>query len=114
MIPHTRTILRPAAPHKHHAVLLDIVSLAGDVRRHDGPRRQLDTRRLALARVGLLGPHDADSQAHALEGRAVRVGQGRGDGVACSLALADASQDLVEGCLRGGSRGEGAEDGEKW
>lgn len=106
MIPHTRTILRPAAPHQHHAVLLDVVPLAGDVRRDDGPRRELDTRRLALSGIGLLGPHDADTETHALERGAVRVGEGRGDGVASALALADAAEDLVEGCLRGGRRRE--------
>lgn len=111
MIPHTGTILRPAAPHEHHAVLLDVVPLAGDVGRDDGARRELDTRRLALARVGLLGPDDADAEADALERGAVRVGEGRGDGVAGALALADAAEDLVEGCLRGGRRGECAEEG---
>lgn len=101
MIPHTRTILRPAAAHQHDRVLLDIVALARDVGGDDGARRQLDTRRLALARVGLLGPHDAHAQAHALLRRVVRVGQRRRDGVAGALALARAAEDLVE---RGAAR----------
>lgn len=78
------------------------MSLTRDIRRHDRPGRELHTRRLSLTRVGLLRPHDADTQAHALEGRAVRVGQRGGHGVARSLALSDAAQDLVEGGLGGG------------
>lgn len=93
-------------------MLLDIVSLTGDVRRDDGARRELDTGRLSLARVGLLGSDDADSQAHALERRAVRVGQGRGDGVARALALADAAEDLVE--RRGEGRCGGEAAGQGW
>lgn len=103
MISHTRTILRPPTSHKHHTMLLDIMSLARNIRRDDRPRRKLHTRRLALAGIGLLRPHDAHAQTDALQGRAVRVGQRGGDGVARSLALSDAAQDLVEGGLRGGS-----------
>lgn len=79
------------------------MALARDIRRNNRPRRKLHTRRLALTRVWLLRPHDAHTQTDALEGRAVRVGQRGGDGVARSLALSDAAQDLVEGGLRGGS-----------
>lgn len=84
-------------------MLLDIMSLARDIRRNHRARRKLYTRRLALARIGLLRPHDAHTQTNAFQGRAVRVRQRGGDGVARSLALSDATQDLVEGGLRGGS-----------
>lgn len=103
MISHTRTILRPPSPHKHHTMLLDIMSLARDIRRNHRARRKLHTRRLALTGIGLLRPHDTDTQTNALEGRAVRVGQRGGDGVARALSLSDAAQDLVKGGLRGGS-----------
>lgn len=95
MISHTRTILRTSTTHQDDAVLLNIVALAGEVRSDEGARGKLDTGRLALARVGLLGPDDADTQADSLEDRAPRVGEGRRDGVAGALALADAAQDLV-------------------
>lgn len=49
MVPHTGTILTPPAAHQDDAVLLDVVPLAGDVRRDDLARRQAHTRRLALA-----------------------------------------------------------------
>lgn len=111
MVPHTGAILRTPAAHEHDAVLLDVVSLAGDVGGDDGARGQLDTSRLALARVGLLGADHAHAQAHALERRAARVGQCRRDGVARALALADAAEDLVQRCRAGGSRREGAEGG---
>lgn len=61
MIPHTRTILGSPTTHKHNAVLLDIMTLAGYVGRDDSARGKLDTSRFALARVRLLGAHDADS-----------------------------------------------------
>ena len=101
MVPHTRTILRPPTSDEHDTVLLDVVTLAGDVRRNDVPAAQLDTGNLALSGVGLLGTHDTDTQAHALLRRALRGGQGRGGGVARALALAAAAKNLVEGCRTG-------------
>lgn len=106
MVPHTRTILRSSAADQDHAVLLDVVALAGDVGRNDSARRELDTGRLSLARVGLLGLDDTDTQADALEGRAVCVGQGGRDGVASALALAAAAEHLVDGGRAGGCCGK--------
>lgn len=103
VISHTGTILRSTSSNKNHTVLLNIMSLARDIRRNNRTRRELHTSRLSFTRVGLLRSHDTDTQTHALESRAVRIGQRRGDGVACSLALSNAAQDLVEGGLRGGS-----------
>jgi hypothetical protein len=76
-------------------MLLDIMTLARHICRHHGARRKLDTRRLALARVGLLGPHDAHAQTDALLCGIVRVGECRGDGVAGAFALACTAEDLV-------------------
>lgn len=105
MIPHTRTILRPPTPHQHNTVLLDVVTLAGDVRRDLRPARQLHTRDLALARVGLLGPHHAHTETDALHGRGVGGGERRGCGVAgASAGLAAAAEDLVQRRGDGGRR----------
>lgn len=109
MIPHTGAILGPAAADKHDAMLLDVVPLAGDVGRDDGARRQLDSGRLALPGVGLLGADDADAEADALQGRAVCVGEGGRDGMAGALALPDAAEDLVQGR---GARARGREGGD--
>ena len=107
MVPHTGTILGPASTHEHDAVLLDVVALAGDVGGDDGAGGQLDTGRLSLARVGLLGSHDTDSQAHALEGRGAGVGQRRRHGVTGALALTASAEDLVQRRGAGGRRREG-------
>lgn len=90
-------------------MLLDIVALSGDVCRHDVARRQLYTSNLALTGVGLLRSHDAHTEADAFLGRAVRRSKGGGDGVACSLALARAAKDLVEGRGPWERRGKAAE-----
>src|SRR5689334_11277376 len=73
MIPHTGTVLTPPPAHQHDAVLLDIVALSGDVGRDRPAGGQPHTGRLALARVGLLGPRDADLEAHALAHRRVNL-----------------------------------------
>lgn len=90
-------------------MLLNIVALSGDVCRHDVARSQLHTSNLALARVGLLRSHDTHSEADALLGRTVRRGEGGRDGVACSLSLARAAEDLVEGRGTWERRGKAAE-----
>lgn len=90
LVPHTRTVLRPAAPDQDHAVLLDVVALARDVGRDGLAGGQAHTCRLPLARVGLLGPRDADLDAHALALRVVAAGQGGRDGVAGSAGFAAA------------------------
>lgn len=88
LVPHTGAVLRPAASDQNHTVLLDVVALSRDVGRHGLARRQAHTRRLALARVGLLGPRDADLDAHTLALGIVAAGQGGGDGVTGSAGLA--------------------------
>lgn len=108
MIPHTRTILTAAASDQHDGMLLDVVPLAGDVRRDRPSGRQPDSGRLALARVGLLGARDADLEADALALRGEDLREGRGDGVAGSLGFAAAAEDLVECCALGRGRREGA------
>ena len=91
MIPYTGTILRPSSTYQHDAVLLDVVALAGEVGGNDTPRRQLDAHRLALARVGLLGPRDAHLEADAPERRGLdrrvrgRYGVSRSSGLAAAL-----------------------------
>lgn len=90
LVSHTGTILRPAAPDQDHAVLLDVVALARDVGRDGLAGSQAHTRRLSLARVGLLGPRDSDLDAHALALGVVAAGQGRRDGVAGSAGFAAA------------------------
>jgi len=90
MVPHTGTVLTPAAAHQHDRVLLDVVPLSGDVGGDGPPRGEPDTGRLALARVGLLGPRDADLEADALALRGEDLREGRGDGVAGSLGFAAA------------------------
>lgn len=71
-------------------MLLDVVALARDVGRDGLAGGQAHTRRLPLARVGLLGPRDADLDAHALALGVVAAGQGGRDGVAGSAGFAAA------------------------
>lgn len=99
-------------------MLLDVVALAGDVRCNNGAIGQLDTGRLALTRVGLLGLDDTNTQTDALERGTPVVGEGRGDGVARALALSAALEDLVyrrgAGCRCGkGARSKRGKDG-RW
>lgn len=68
-VPHTRHILHTAAPHQHHAVLLQVVALARDIRRHQTTVRQAHTRHLADRRVRFLRLRRKDLRAHALHKR---------------------------------------------
>lgn len=90
MVPHTGAILTPASAHQDDAVLLDVVALAGDVRGDDLAGREPDTGRLALARVGLLGPRDAHLNADAPHEGALLLGERGGHGVPGLLALSAA------------------------
>jgi hypothetical protein len=65
MISHTRTILTSATTHKHDAVLLDIVALAGNIGRDTLSCREPHTSCFSLARVGLLGTCNTDFEADA-------------------------------------------------
>lgn len=56
--PNTRKILRTASPYHDHTMLLQIVTLALDIRCDRLPCRKLHPRGLPLGRVGLFGFHD--------------------------------------------------------
>ena len=90
MIPHTRTILTPPSSHKHHTMLLYIVALTGDIRRHRPARTQLDPRGLSLCRIRLFGFRDADFDADALQSWSQDIAEGRGDGVTGALRFSAA------------------------
>lgn len=90
LVPHTGTILRPPTPDQHHAVLLDVVPLTGNVCGDGLAGRQAHTCRLAFARVWFLGPRDADFDAYAFSLRVLASCQGRGDGVARAAGFATA------------------------
>ena len=83
----TRKIRRPPTTDQHDTVLLNVVAFARDDGRDLSPVGEPNTRRFALARVGLLGARDADSEAHALHLGAVGAGEDGGDGTSCLLAL---------------------------
>lgn len=87
-------------------MLLDVVSLTGDIGCNNSSGRELDTGSLSLTRVGLLGTNDTDSETHALESWAVGVGQSRGDSVTSALALSDTTKHLVQRRGASGRRGE--------
>lgn len=97
-----------ASANQHHAVLLDIVTLAGNVGGDLLARRQTHTRRLSLARVGLLRPHDTDLEADALHRRGAFLGERRGDSVPRTLGFSAASEHLIEGSILDGCGGKGA------
>ena len=90
MIPHTRTILTPPSSHKHHTMLLYIVALTGDIRRHRPARTQLDPRGLSLCRIRLFGFRDADFDADALERWSEDVAKRGRDGVARAFGVSTA------------------------
>src|SRR5688500_18512835 len=58
-------ILDAATAHEHDRVLLQVVALARDVRPDLTTIAQAHARYLAQSRVGLLGSHRLDAQAHA-------------------------------------------------
>lgn len=110
-VPHTGTILQTTAAHQNHTVLLDVVALAGDVRRDVTARRQPHTRRLALTRVRLLWPRNADLEAHTLQKGRVGFGQGGRHRPALPALLTATTKHLVECGLGSRRRREGAEGG---
>lgn len=89
MIPHTGTILTASAADKHDTVLLNVVALAGNVGRDMAARAETHTSSLTLSGIGLLGPLNTDFEADTLLLRALRIGEGRRDGVASALASSD-------------------------
>lgn len=84
LVPHTGTILGTSTTHKHDTVLLDVVALAGDVRRDGLARSQAHTCSFSFSRVGLLGSCNTDFDADAFALGVLVVGQGGGDGMASS------------------------------
>lgn len=104
MISHTGTILTSTPSHQHDAVLLHVVTLAGNVRGDNLAIGQAHFGRLALARVGFLGFCDAHFQTHAFHLRTLLGRKGRGHGVAGFLGSSAIGADLIEGraaCGRG-------------
>src|SRR5687768_17395683 len=65
VIAHAREILHPAATHQHHRVLLQVMPLARDVRRHFHTIGKANTGDLAQCRIGLLRRHGLDLGADA-------------------------------------------------
>src|SRR5699024_6620760 len=64
-VTHTREVLDTTAAHEHQRVLLQVVSLAGDVGRHLGAVAELHTSDLAHRRVRLLRGGGVHAGAHA-------------------------------------------------
>lgn len=108
MIPHTRTILTPPAPHEHHAVLLHIMPLTRNVRGDDFAVGQADFGGLALARVGLFRLRDAHFQTHAFHLGPLLRRKGRRHGVPGFLGVSTLRADLVQCHAAAWCRGEGA------
>lgn len=90
MIPHTRTVLAPAATHQHYTMLLHIMAFARNIRRYNSPCAQPHTRRLPLSRIRLLGFRDANFQANTFKGRGEDGTQSGRDGLSRFLRLAAA------------------------
>src|SRR5262249_28822526 len=65
VIADARQVADTAAAHQHDRVLLQVVAFAGDVGGDFLAIGQADAGHLAQGRVGLLGRHDLDLQAHA-------------------------------------------------
>lgn len=107
MIPHTRTVLTPPAPHQHHAVLLYIMPFSGNIGRNDLPTGQTDFSGLALARIRLFGLRDAHFQTHPFHLGTLFGCQGGRHGVASFLRASGLRADLVQGR---GARGRRAEE----
>ena len=92
-------------------MLLHIMSLSRNIRRHDFPRAQSHTRDFALAGVGFLGFVGADAEADAFHfGPVNESGRGAATG---ALFNAAAAEDLVVGCAEGGVGCESAWVGEE-
>jgi len=108
MIPHTRTILTPAAPYEHHAVLLHIMSLTRNVRGDDFAVGQADFGGLALARVGLFRLCHAHFQTDTFHFGPFLRGKRRGHGVPGFLGVSTLRADLVQCHAAARCRGEGA------
>src|SRR5204862_6864906 len=79
LVPNAREILHPAAPNQHHGVLLEVVSLAGDVAGDLHAVGEPDTRHLAKGGVRLLRRRRVDACADA-------AALGRGDPALAALA----------------------------
>src|SRR3712207_5497563 len=65
LVAHARQVLDAAAAHEHHGVLLQVVTLARDVRRDLDAAGDADAGHLAQRRVRLLRRGRVDTRAHA-------------------------------------------------
>jgi len=90
MVPHTGTVLRSPSADQNNTVLLDIMTLAGYIRRDDFTGRQTNTGCLPFTGIGFFGPDDADLDADSLQRRGLDVGKSRRDGMAGSLRFSAA------------------------
>src|SRR5262249_57911659 len=75
VVAHAGQVADAAAAHQHDGVLLQVVPLAGDVRRDLDLVGEAHAGDLAQGRVRLLGRHDLDLQADALLLRAAQQGR---------------------------------------
>src|SRR5271155_5955560 len=105
MVPYARAILAPPTPNHHHAMLLYIMPLAGNICRHHAPATEPHLSGLALPGIRLLRLRDPDLQTHALHLRAADHG-GR-ERAARFLRPPRLVADLVQGGGAGGGGGEG-------
>src|SRR5690349_20405706 len=64
LVPDAGEVLHPAATHEHDRVLLQVVTDAGDVRRHLETAHQPNAGDLAQRRVGLLRSGRVHTRAH--------------------------------------------------
>src|SRR3954469_11534711 len=93
LVAHARQVLDAAAAHEHHGVLLQVVALAGDVRRDLHAVGEPDAGDLAQSRVRLLRRHGVDARAHA-------PALGRGHlGLAAATGLQAGRGELAAGGL---------------
>src|SRR5690606_35879613 len=97
LVAHTREVLHTTAADEHHRVLLQVVALAGDVRRDLDLAGQANTRDLAQRGVRLLRGRGVHAGAHATTLRAPLEGRGLGLGDLVAATLAD---QLVDGWHR--------------
>lgn len=94
LVSHAGTILRSPSSHQDDTVLLNVVTLARDKSRYDLSARQSHTGCLSFARIGLLGPGDADLDADALHLRRALFGESGRHGMAGSLGFPTALKKI--------------------
>src|ERR1700761_485551 len=89
LVTHTRQVLHTTTTHQHHRVLLQVVTLTGDVCGDLNLAGQLDTRDLPERRVRLLRSGCVHAGAHPAALRAALEGRGLDLGDLVTATLAD-------------------------